>query len=118
MYKKYKKDADFFVVYIKEAHPVDGWRTRGNDREGIKVKDPKTDEAREEVASECAKSLKLSMPFLIDNMKNQAQQDWAGWPDRLYIVGKDGKVYYKGGPGPRGFKASECEEKLKKLLKK
>ena len=118
MYKKYKKNAEFFVVYIKEAHPIDGWRTKANDREGIKVKDPKTDEEREEVASDCAKSMKLTIPFLIDNMKNKAQQDWAGWPDRFYIVGKDGKVAFKGDPGPRGFKPKDCEDALKKLIKK
>ena len=44
MYRKYKKDAAFFVVYIREAHPTDGRRSRKNDRDGIEVKDPKKPE--------------------------------------------------------------------------
>ena len=117
MYKKYKKKAEFFVIYIREAHPVDGWRSRGNDREGIKVKQPKTENERITVASECARSLKLTIPFLIDNMKDEAQQSYAGWPDRFYVIDKKFKVAFRGDKGPRGFKPSEAEDALKKLLK-
>jgi len=117
MYQKYKKDVAFFVVYIREAHPTDGRTSRKNDRDGIKVKSPKTLEEREEVASECSQSMDLSIPFLIDNMKNEVGAAWAGWPDRIYIVGKDGKVSYQGGPGPWGFDPVEAERKLKTLLK-
>lgn len=117
MYRKHGKKAAFFVVYVREAHPTDGRRSRKNDRDGIKVKDPKTLEEREEVASECAQTMELSIPFLIDNMKNEVGGAWAAWPDRIYIVGKDGKVAYQGGPGPWGFDPSEAEKELKKILK-
>lgn len=95
---------------------MDGWRSRANDREGIEVEDPKTEQEREEVAGDCSKAMKLSIPMLIDSMKNEAQQAYAGWPDRLYVVDKEGKVAYKGEPGPKGFKPSEAEAALKKLL--
>ena len=52
--------------------------------------------------------------FLIDKAANEI---YAGWPERLYVVGVDGKVAYKGGPGPGGFKIAEVEEWLKKNLK-
>lgn len=103
-------------MYIREAHPIDGWRIKQNDNEGIKVEDPKTEKDREAVASECVKALKMTMPYLIDDMKNTAQQAYAGWPDRLYVIGKDQKVAYQGPPGPKGFKVAEAEEALKKLL--
>ncbi len=104
------------MVYVREAHPTDGRQSRKNERDGIEVKDPKTLEEREEVASDCAQDMKLSIPFLIDNMKNDVGKTWAAWPDRIYIVGKDGKVAYQGGAGPWGFKPSEAEQKLKALL--
>ena len=68
---------------------MDGLRSRANDRAGIKVKEPKSLEQREEVASECARSMRLSIPFLIDNMDNKTCKDYGTWPDRIYIVGKD-----------------------------
>jgi hypothetical protein len=53
------------------------------------VKDPKSEQEREEVASECMKDLKLSIPCLIDDMKNTAQQAYAGWPDRFYVIDRE-----------------------------
>ncbi len=87
-----------------------------NEREGIKVNQPKTYEERVRVAGECLKGMKLTIPMLVDDIENTVQKAYAGWPDRIYIVDKDGKVSYKGGLGPMGFKPKEAEEALKKLL--
>ena len=38
---------------------------------------------------------------------------YAGWPDRLYVVGADGRIVYRGGPGPGGFRPQEVEEWLR-----
>lgn len=62
------------------------------------------------------KDLKLTIPCLVDDMNNTAQKAYAGWPDRLYVVGKDGKVAFKGDLGPKGFKPAEAEAALKKLV--
>lgn len=116
MYKKYKEKVEFFLIYIREAHPVDGWKVPQNDKEGINVKQPKTDDERKEVASDCVKNLKLSIPALLDDMKDTVNKAYAGWPDRIYVVDKAGKIVFKGDPGPRGFKPGEAEKALKKLL--
>ena len=116
MYKTYKKDANIFIVYIKEAHPEDGWKSRGNALAGIKVNQPKTYEERVKVAGSCMKDLKMTIPCLVDDMKNTAQKAYAGWPDRLYVIDKEGKVSFKGDRGPRGFKPSDAEKALKKAL--
>lgn len=89
-----------------------------NEQSGIKVLQPKTYEDRVKVAGECMKELKLSIPCLVDDMQNTAQKGYAGWPDRLYVLDKEGKVAYKGEPGPRGFKPADAEEALKKALGK
>jgi hypothetical protein len=87
-----------------------------NEKAGIKVNQPKTYEDRVKVAGECLKDLKLSIPCLVDDMQNTAQKAYAGWPDRFYVIDKGGKVAYKGGPGPGGFKPADAEAALKKLL--
>jgi dienelactone hydrolase len=87
-----------------------------NKQDGVIYNQPKNEEERNKVASDCLKSLKLSIPTLIDNMDDSTEKNYAGWPDRIYIVGKDGKVSYKGDKGPRGFKPGEAESALKKLI--
>ena len=118
MHKEYKDKAVFYIVYILEAHPQDGWKVQSNEREGIKVNQPKTYEERVKVAGECMKDLEFTIPMLVDDMNNTAQKAYAGWPDRCYVIDKEGKVAYRGEPGPRGFKPAEAEETLKKLLEK
>jgi Iodothyronine deiodinase len=69
------------------------------------------------VAKTCSAKLDIKFPILLDDMDNKTNTDYSGWPDRLYIVGKDGKIAYKGGPGPRGFNVKEMSGELEKLLK-
>ena len=90
---------------------------QGNQRAGIKVNQPKTYEERVQVAGDCVKDLKLGIPTLVDDMQNTAQKGYAGWPDRMYVIDAEGKVAYKGEPGPRGFKPADAEAALKKLVK-
>jgi len=33
-------------------------------------------------------------------------------PDRIYVIDRDGRVAYKGGRGPFGFKPGEMEQTL------
>ena len=116
MYKQYGEKADFKIVYIREAHPTDGWRIRANDQQGIMIEDPKTFDQREEVANVCIANLKTTIPTLIDNMDNTVEKNYQSWPDRIYIIDKKGNIVYQSEPGPRGFKPVEAEEALKKIL--
>ena len=35
LYRRYKDRATFVMVYVREAHPTDGWRMESNDRVGV-----------------------------------------------------------------------------------
>jgi type I thyroxine 5'-deiodinase len=37
-------------------------------------------------------------------------------PDRLYVVDRDGRIAYRGGPGPFGFNPREMEQTLVLML--
>lgn len=115
MYEQYKNDAQFLIVYIKEAHPSDDWATKVNPRLKY-IKDPTTVFERYQVANTCVSDLKIKIPCLIDDMENSAARAYKGWPDRLFIVGKNGKIAYASGPGPSGFMPHEMEIELKKEL--
>ena len=47
------------------------------------------------------------MPALLDNIDDKASKDYVSLPDRLYLVGTDGKIAYAGDRGPRGFKPDD-----------
>ncbi len=63
IYRRYRDHIAFFVVYVQEAHPTDGWQT-----------------------------------------------DAA--PERLYLIGADGRVAYHGGAGPHFFDFDTWEQAI------
>ncbi len=42
-------------------------------------------------------------------MGNSTDLAYSALPDRLYLIGKNGKIVYRSGPGPMGFKPDELE---------
>lgn len=88
------------MLYIREAHPIDGWAVKNNK---FQITDPKSLEERQKVAREFACQLKLSLPILVDSIDDKVNKAYAGWPDRIYIIDGDGRIVHKGAPGPRGF---------------
>ncbi len=106
----------FYVVYIREAHALDGRSPLGGGRMPI-VEDPVTLKERSQVAAVCMTRLALEpMPALVDTMDDTVSKDYAAHPDRLYLVGADGRIAFRGGPGPMGFKPEELETAIKKEL--
>lgn len=116
MHARWSKLVDFYAVYIREAHPSDGWRMESNDRVGVAVAQPQSTEERTKVASQCCESLKMSMPLLVDDVGDRVGRAYSGFPDRLYLIDRDGKVAYKAGRGPYGYKPRELEQTLVLML--
>ena len=116
LHADYRDRAAFYVVYIQEAHPTDGWQMPVNVKEDVLVASTQTLEDRTEVAGVCMTSLGITFPALVDEPDNRVERDYTGWPDRLYVVDRDGRISYKSAPGPFGFKPAEVEATLKRLL--
>jgi len=112
MAELYAGRVTFFVVYIKEAHPEDGWVLASNREQEIAVTDPTTREERVQVATACAVRLEIRMPVLIDQIDNETARQYGGWPDRLYLIGKDGRIAFQGEEGPSGFRPDELERAI------
>ncbi len=104
------------MVYVREAHPTDGWQVPANERVGALVKTHTSFDDRTEAAETCSEELKISIPIIVDGMDDKVEKAYAGWPDRLYVVGVDGKIAFAGGPGPRGFQPSLAKAALAKLI--
>ena len=112
LYHRYKDRAEFVMVYVREAHPTDGWHMKFNDRYGVTLAQPKTIEERTAAAQQCRQKLDFDMPFLVDTMDDTVGGTYSGMPSRLYVIDRQGKVAFKSGRGPFGFKPAEMEQSL------
>ena len=106
---RYAGRVSFVVVYICEAHPTDGWQVTMNLDDDVLYADPTTDDERAEVATACALRLSIEMPVVIDPIDDRLASAYGALPDRLYLVGTDGRIAYQGDPGPWGFDPAGLE---------
>ena len=83
---------------------------------GVIFAQPRNAKERATVAVKCCSTLKMTMPLLVDEMDDRVGHAYSGMPDRLYVIDRDGRVAYKGGRGPFGFKVGEMEQALVLLL--
>jgi len=86
------------VVYIREAHPSNAWQMVVNVRENIVFSDPATSEERSTRAESCVRKLGIHIPALVDDVADGVEASYTGWPDRLYVITRDGRVAYKARP--------------------
>ncbi len=112
LYQRYKDHATFVGVYVREAHPTDGWVMVSNTRLGVAVKQPKTYQERAEVCTRFCEFARPSFPFLVDEINDPVGNAYSGMPGRFYVIDPKGKVAYKSGRGPFGFKLGEVEQAL------
>ena len=95
---------------------MDAWQDDDNQKDKISVASPKTLAERCAVEGTCATKLALHIPAVIDDLQNSTEAAYAAWPDRLYLIDREGRVAYKSKPGPYGFKTGELESALKGTL--
>jgi Iodothyronine deiodinase len=113
MFKTHGRAVAFFVVYIREAHALDGRAPLGGDDGNPIVEEPKTLGERRDLCRVCVATLDLApIPALVDGLDNRVAEAYDAAPDRLYLVGKDGRIAYRSGPGPYGFRPDELEQAI------
>lgn len=103
------------MVYIQEAHPTDLWQVSSNVRDGVVLASPRSDGERNEAATTCVRKLGIKIPALLDGIANSTERAYTGWPDRLYLIGRDGRIVYKSAPGPYGFSTEKLGQSLQTL---
>jgi Iodothyronine deiodinase len=127
LFKKYQDKVQFVMVYLREAHPVDGW-TFGHGimarmvnsyapHTNIVIQDPQTIDERRQVAASCQEKLQYGFKTYVDEMDDRVNTLYAAQPTRLYLIGLDGKVVYASGAGALGFKPAKFGDGIKSYLK-
>lgn len=87
-----------------------------NEKQNVVFQSPRSIGDRTHIAESCVRNLHIQIPALLDNFQNTTEVAYTGWPDRLYLIDKDGRIAYKSAPGPFGFAPSTLEAALRKLL--
>lgn len=87
-----------------------------NVRQNVVFAEPKSASERDSVANACVRDLKIEIPALVDTIDNATERAYTGWPDRLYVIDRYGRVAYKSAPGPFGFRPKEMAAALAGVL--
>jgi hypothetical protein len=120
VYDQFAKRAEFLFVYIREAHPdsVLSVMEEGGGQSLQKIEQAGDAATRIATAATCQRSSKLRMPVAVDTIDNVVGKAYAGWPNRMVVVGTDGRVLLASEPSPRGTDAERLEKWLKEHLPK
>jgi type I thyroxine 5'-deiodinase len=116
LYEQYRDRAAFYIVYIQEAHPIDAWQMDDNVADDVLVASTRTKHERMNVAGLCVTKLGIKLPALVDDADDRVERAYTGWPDRLYVIDREGMIAYKSAAGPFGFTPSGVKDTLERLV--
>jgi len=116
IYETYKDGVEFFVIYIREAHPSDGWQTPQNLYDEVVYASPESDDERAEIANACQVALDIHPPLLMDGVDDSVEDQYISRPIRLFVIDREGRITYNGAPGPQGFDPDSWEAAIKDVL--
>jgi hypothetical protein len=106
-------EVQFLLVYIEEAHPVDGWY----DFTSYSIHQHRSLPERLAACQQLFAALEPLAPlppnlhFMVDPINNAANIAYGANPERLYIL-QGGQVRYRGGVGPFEYHLSEVRDWL------
>jgi type I thyroxine 5'-deiodinase len=106
----------FQTIYIREAHPLDEWQMDSNEKENVCYRQPRSLSDRVLIANDFVKRFHYPLPLAIDAMDDGVEKVYAGWPERFYIIDRQGVIVYKGEPGPFGFHPEEVDVFLSRTM--
>ena len=77
------------------------------DKDNVCYAQPRNLGDRLTIANDFIKRFNYPVPFGVDDMNNAANDAYAAWPERLYILDEYGKIAYRGGNGPFNYNPKE-----------
>ena len=102
LHKDFGDIAEFRLVYIREAHPIDSRRPAPYAEEkGISA--ATTFGERCAVALDLLDDKNLSIPTIVDDMDNSVNEAYSAFPDRIFVVDVDGTIAFAADRGPWGY---------------
>jgi len=81
--RKYSGSVDFYVLYVREAHPGQYYPAHGSFSEKLKN------------ANDLNREEKVGRTILIDDFEGTMNRDYGARPNSVYIIGSDGVISYR-----------------------
>lgn len=103
--------ARFLTIYIEEAHARDEWYLPDTPGGRACIYNHRSMQDRLIAARRFVEDLQFPVETVCDSWLNQADERYAAWPERLYII-RGGRVVYQGGFGPFDYKLAEVQDWL------
>jgi len=116
IYRTYKDDVAIYLIYVREAHPADGWQTPQNLYEEVIYDAPTTLDERAEIGHACQIGLDLALPTLIDTIDDAVEGSYVAAPVRLFVIDPDGRISFAGGEGPRDYDLDAWERGIREQI--
>jgi hypothetical protein len=104
VYKAYRNEISFFLIYTIEAHPESPdvcpysgkvWLNQSNLKEGLSYRQPKTYKERAWLAGQMVKNTGLELPVYLDAPDNKWLRTFGQLPNMAYLISKDGSIISK-----------------------
>lgn len=86
-----------------------------NIKDKVVFASPKNEADRAFIAGSCVRKLGIKFPAVLDEFGNSTELAYTAWPDRIYLIGSNGKIAYKSKPGPFGFKPDQLAAALSRV---
>ena len=97
---EFENSVQFVYVYTLEAHPTDGWNTNSNRADEIMYAQPTNMNECAKVAHDWRRAYSFHRQVVLDWPDNRISDDYAGAPERLYVLDANGFVIFKSEQGP------------------
>lgn len=112
VWRRHRHDTNFLMVYVREAHPTDGWRMESNAQAQVAVAQPTTLAQRMAACRQFIAKAQAEVPIVVDEINDPVGHAYSAMPARLFVIDRAGRIAYKSGRGPFGFRAGEMEQAL------
>ena len=86
-----------------------------NKDDGVCYAQPVNLAGRLAIARDFVERFDYQLPLVVDRMDNAALTSYSAWPERLYVIGVDRRIAYKGGLGPFQFNPDQLADWLLSL---
>lgn len=116
IYQEFKDRLQFVCVYVREAHPSDGWASKNNAEAGIDFNQPTSPDERATVAKAMINAVDFAMPVILDEISNKFAERYGALPNRLYLLNEEGRIVYGGGIGPHAYDPEAWLEAIKEYI--
>jgi tetratricopeptide (TPR) repeat protein len=115
--KVYAGKVAFLLVYIREAHATDQWQSTINQREQVQLTPASTEGQKHEYAAMCERKLHLQFPSAVDGLDNAAEQAYAAWPSKVYVISAGGQIRYSSGLTEQEFDRGGLEKAVRAAMR-